>query len=178
MLQFRHDDAKNPAAMTARVGDYVLTAARRDGSAAWTITLSAGGCARDILSVEVAPPLDATPEHVAGVALDHVLRELYGRSTAYQKVAAALSAAADEGDAERPYVAVVRASACRDAQVASTPDAELLDDDAWRDATDAEIFVGVFFGTRETVLRMAANFAGVHDTNIRLIPASDARGTT
>lgn len=175
MLQFHRADDENRVVMTARVGDYQLTATRGETSSAWTLTLRADNCARDILSVEVTPPAGSSPEHVASVALDHVLRELYGRATAYQKVAAAVSAAADDGDVERTYVAVVRASACRDTQVASAPDAELMDDDAWRDATGAEMFVGVFSGTRETVLRMAAAFAGVHDANIRLIPTSDAR---
>lgn len=72
---------------------------------------------------------------------------------------------------EQTYVAVIRASAVRDAQYAIKANAELLDDDSWQNMPDAELYLGMYTGTDEDELRLtAAQYAGTDVGNIRLIP--------
>lgn len=68
------------------------------------------------------------------------------------------------------HIALIKSGAVRDAQYAKTVDAELIDDEAWIDAKNAEIFVGTYKGvSAETAIQQAAAYAGTNPANIRLI---------
>lgn len=87
-------------------------------------------------------------------------------------------AESDAEETESRFVAVVRASAVRDAQIAKTADADLADDDAWYDYPTAEVFLGVLNGTYDDVLSYAAHFADTEKDNIRLIPIDENNDAT
>lgn len=74
------------------------------------------------------------------------------------------------GDSNKAYIAVLKSSAVRDVQYAAKPDAELLDDDAWNDLPDAEIYLGVYAGLQQAALQNVAEHACTDPANIRLIP--------
>ncbi len=67
------------------------------------------------------------------------------------------------------YVALVASGAVRDVQVASRYDAELIDDDAWHDCRDAEVFLDIYEGTEAQCRAKAAEYARTDPRNIRLI---------
>lgn len=54
------------------------------------------------------------------------------------------------------YVAFVKGSCVRDAQYAVKADADLLDDDAWLDAQDAPLYVGIYEAETEIRARQMA----------------------
>lgn len=72
---------------------------------------------------------------------------------------------------KKRYVAVIKSSAVRDVQFAKTADAGPLDDDAWADLPEAEIYAGTFTCGSEADARAAgASYAGTVKENIRVIP--------
>lgn len=66
------------------------------------------------------------------------------------------------------YIALVRCIAVRDVQICVSENTELLEGN-WQDFDSAEVFVGVYEGTREEALRAAADDWDLPEDNIRLI---------
>ena len=74
------------------------------------------------------------------------------------------------------YVAVVKSSAVRDAQIDTGRDSDPGDEDKWLDLNDVELYAGVFSGEDEADVRsQAAAFMMTDEANIRLIPADGLR---
>ena len=74
----------------------------------------------------------------------------------------------------RKYVAVIEAYAVRDTQFCRSSDIEPMSE-SWEDLNEAEIYLGIFTGTVESVLKEASGFASTSPDNIRLIDVfSDA----
>lgn len=69
----------------------------------------------------------------------------------------------------RQYIALVRAEACRDAQICYDTNPAPLSDE-WEDYEQAEIFLGTFTGDEKDCLEAAAETIGMPTENIRLIP--------
>ena len=64
-------------------------------------------------------------------------------------------------------IAVIKSDAVRDVQCSCKVDADPLDDDAWMDMHDAQIFLGVFKGPNEiSILKEAAQYAGIPIENV------------
>lgn len=75
----------------------------------------------------------------------------------------------------RKYVAVIESYAVRDTQFAKKNDVNPLDDAAWEDLPGAQVYLGIFTGSYDEVLKEAAAFAGTAPENIGLIDVnSDA----
>ena len=69
------------------------------------------------------------------------------------------------------YLAVIKASAVRDAQFCTNAELDPMDDDAWVDAQSPELFLDFFSGDdKDEVLRRAAEYGCTVTDNIRLIP--------
>lgn len=68
------------------------------------------------------------------------------------------------------YIALIKHSAVRDAQYALVPDADPMDDGAWTDASEAEIYLGIRTDeSRDAAVAWAAEYAGTAPENIRLV---------
>lgn len=68
---------------------------------------------------------------------------------------------------EALYVAVIDSKAVRDVQVAKTTDPDPLDDAAWVDLAEAEVYLGIFHGP--DAMARAAAYGCTDEANIRLI---------
>lgn len=68
----------------------------------------------------------------------------------------------------RKYIALVRSIAVRDVQICVSENTELLEGD-WQDLESAEVFLGVFEGTKQEALKAAADNWDIPESNIRLI---------
>lgn len=66
------------------------------------------------------------------------------------------------------YVALIRNSAIRDAQVCKNAEWDPMDDDSWYDIESPEIYLGLFSGP--DALKRAAEYACTVPENIRLVP--------
>lgn len=71
------------------------------------------------------------------------------------------------------FAAVIRASAVRDVQCATVPDAEPADDAAWEDCPEAEVFLGFFHGP--DALTEASKYGCTAPENVRLVPVPEDR---
>lgn len=69
----------------------------------------------------------------------------------------------------KKYVGVLKSSAVRDVQAAKIPDADPLDDGAWYDVENAELYLGIYQGTYGDCLEKAAAFAMTDPANIVLV---------
>lgn len=67
------------------------------------------------------------------------------------------------------WVAVLKSSAIRDAQICSNTDCDPCDDAAWFDADELEGFMGIYQGTYDDVMKQAAEFACTDKNNIILL---------
>lgn len=74
----------------------------------------------------------------------------------------------DEPQRQECWGAVLRSCAVRDVQFATTADAELINDDEWRDLPDAEVWLGFFYGAEDEAVEKAARYANTDQDNIRL----------
>lgn len=66
------------------------------------------------------------------------------------------------------WVAVACSDAVRDVQVCSSKECDLQDDDSWEDWGQAEVYLGVFRGTKAEAMKAAQESAGIDQDNIRL----------
>lgn len=69
------------------------------------------------------------------------------------------------------YIALLKASAVRDVQFCTNAELDPMDDAAWEDLPEAEIYLGLFTGKdQKAVLLKAAEYANTVPENVRLVP--------
>lgn len=84
-------------------------------------------------------------------------------------------------DEFKTYVALYRAAAVRDVQLCKGdvygPDVA-LDEESWEDCQEAEVFVGIFTGNYESILKQVAAQEGCQEDAIRLqeVPSTTENG--
>lgn len=66
------------------------------------------------------------------------------------------------------YIALIRSFAIRNAEYAADSNLRETADD-WRSALGSEIYIGIFAGTEQSVLKVVAMHVATHPDNIRLV---------